>query len=120
LEIDPSGAFYSQTKQAQLGKNDLDKIESIGESKKLPDYKIPPLGGEAIMNNEAIQEMIHSRTLLFPQVAPDLCTACETCIEQCPVLALSMNGDIPQVDADTCITCFCCQEICPEKAITLK
>jgi len=120
LEIDPSGAFYSQTKQAQLVKNDLDKIEIIGELKKLPDYKIPPLGGEAIMNNEAIQEMIHSRTLLFPQVASDLCTACETCIEQCPVLALSMNGDIPKVDADTCITCFCCQEICSEKAITLK
>lgn len=112
--------FLQKAKELGLGENDLDKIEIIGELKKLPDYKIPPLGGEAVMNNEAIQEMIHSRTLLLPQVAPDLCTACETCIEQCPVSALSMNGDIPQVDADTCITCFCCQEICPEKAITLK
>ena len=112
--------FLQKAKELGLGENDLDKIEIIGELKKLPDYKIPPLGGEAIMNNEAIQEMIHSRTLLFPQVASDLCTACETCIEQCPVLALSMKGDIPQVDADTCITCFCCQEICLEKAITLK
>ena len=112
--------FLQKAKELGLGENNLDKIEIIGELKKLPDYKIPPLGGEAIMNNEAIQEMIHSRTLLLPQVAPDLCTACETCIEQCPVSALSMNGDIPQVDADTCITCFCCQEICPEKAITLK
>lgn len=112
--------FLQKAKELELGENDLDKIEIIGELKKLTDYKIPPLGGEAIMNNEAIQEMIHSRTLLLPQVAPDLCTACETCIEQCPVSALSMNGDIPQVDADTCITCFCCQEICPEKAIALK
>lgn len=112
--------FLQKAKELGLGENDLDKIEIIGELKKLPDYKIPPLGGEVIMNNEAIQEMIHSRTLLLPQVASDLCTACESCIEQCPVSALSMNGDIPQVDADTCITCFCCQEICPEKAITLK
>ena len=112
--------FLQKAKELGLGENDLDKIEIIGELKRLSDYKIPPLGGEAVMNNEAIQEMIHSRTLLLPQVAPDLCTACETCIEQCPVSALSMNGDIPQVDADTCITCFCCQEICPEKAITLK
>jgi ferredoxin len=112
--------FLQKAKELGLGENDLDKIEIIGELKKLPDYKIPPLGGEAIMNNEAIQEMIHSRTLLFPQVAPDLCTACETCIEQCPVSTFSINGDIPQVETDTCITCFCCQEICPEKAITLK
>jgi uncharacterized protein (DUF362 family) len=88
--------FLQKAKELELGENDLDKIEIIGELKKLPDYKIPPLGGEAIMNNEAIQEMIHSRTLLFPQVAPDLCTACETCIEQCPVSALSMNGNLPR------------------------
>jgi len=58
--------------------------------------------------------------VLVPEVDPELCTACETCVDQCPVSALSMNGDTPLVDADTCITCFCCQEICPEKAITLK
>ena len=57
--------FLQKAKELELGENDLDKIEIIGELKKLPDYKIPPLGGEAIMNNEAIQEMIHSRTLLF-------------------------------------------------------
>jgi uncharacterized protein (DUF362 family)/NAD-dependent dihydropyrimidine dehydrogenase PreA subunit len=112
--------FLQKAKEFGLGESDLDKIEVIGKLKKLHDFKIPPLGGEAIMDNEAIQEMIHSRTLLLPQVAPELCTACETCIDQCPVSALSLNGDIPHVDADACITCFCCQEICPEKAIALK
>lgn len=112
--------FLQKAKEFGLGENDLDKIEIIGKLKKLHEFKIPPLGGEAVMDNEAIQEMIHSRTLLLPQVAPELCTACETCVDQCPVSALSMNGNIPQVDDDTCITCFCCQEICPEKAITLR
>jgi len=57
---------------------------------------------------------------LRPRVDPELCTACGTCIDQCPVSALFMHEDIPTVDADTCITCFCCQEMCPEKAIALK
>jgi len=112
--------FLQKAKEMGLGDCDLDKIEVIGALKKLPDFKIPPLGGEAIMENDAIQEMLHNRTLPRPYADPDLCTACGACIEQCPVSALSMNGDIPEVDADTCIVCFCCQEICPEKAIALQ
>jgi len=112
--------FLQKAKETGLGEYDLKKIEILGELKPLSDFKIPPLGGEAIMHNEIIQGMLLDRTLLRPRVAPDLCTACGTCIDQCPVSALSMDEDIPQVDADTCITCFCCQEMCPEKAIALK
>lgn len=112
--------FLQKAKESGLGDYDLKKIEILGELKPLHDFKIPPLGGEAIMHNEAIQEMLHDRTLLRPRVDPELCTACGTCIDQCPVSALSMDEDIPRMDADTCITCFCCQEICPEKAIALQ
>ncbi len=112
--------FLQKAKEEGLGDYDLKKIEILGELTPLPNFKIPPLGGEAIMHNEAIQGMLLDRTLLRPQVDPDLCTACGTCIDQCPVSALFMDEDIPQVDADTCITCFCCQEMCPEKAIALK
>jgi Pyruvate/2-oxoacid:ferredoxin oxidoreductase delta subunit len=87
----------------------------------LPDFKLPPLGGEALSGNKAAQELIYSRTILRPKADPELCTACGTCVDQCAVSALSMGDDnLPQVDADTCITCFCCQEICPEKALTLQ
>ena len=112
--------FLQKAKEAGLGDYDIKHIEILGELKTLPDFKIPPLGGEAIMQNETIQGMLLDRTLLRPQVDPELCTACGTCIDQCPVAALSMNEDIPEVDADLCITCFCCQEICPEKAIALR
>lgn len=112
--------FLQKGKEMGLGEHDFDKIEIIGEFKTLPDFKLPPLGETIITENKAIQEMMHSRTLLRPEADPDLCTACGTCLDQCPVSALSMNGEYPLVDADTCITCFCCQEICPEKAITLK
>nr|MBC8433950.1 4Fe-4S binding protein [Candidatus Desulfatibia vada] len=112
--------FLRKAQEIGLGDYDLDKIEIIGELKTLPHFKLPSLGGEAVSENKAIQEILHSRTLLVPEVDPELCTACGTCVDQCPVSALSMNGDTPLVDADTCITCFCCQEICPERAITLK
>jgi len=112
--------FLQKAKEVGLGDYDFENIEVIGELMPLPDFKIPPLGGEAIMNNEAVQSILHDRTLLRPHVDSELCTACGTCIEQCPVSALFMDEDIPKVDADTCITCFCCQEMCPEKAIALK
>jgi len=112
--------FLQKAKEKGLGDYDLNKIEVLGELRQLPDFKLPPLGGEAIMNNETIQTMLLDRTLLRPQIDPELCTACGTCVDQCPMAALSMGEDLPLVDADTCITCFCCQEICPEKAIVLK
>jgi uncharacterized protein (DUF362 family)/NAD-dependent dihydropyrimidine dehydrogenase PreA subunit len=112
--------FLQKAREMGLGPYDLNQIEVIGELKKLPNFKLPPLGGEAILQNETIQSMICQKALLRPQADPELCSGCGTCIAQCPVSALSMNGDLPQVDADTCITCFCCQEICPEKAITLR
>ena len=111
--------FLQRARELGLGDFDLNTIEVVGELKPLPDFKLPPLGGEAIEQNEAVQSLLRDKTLLRPHADPDLCTACGTCIDQCPVSALTMEGDLPQVDADTCITCFCCQEMCPEKAIAL-
>lgn len=112
--------FLQKAREVGLGDYELCTIEIIGELKRLPHFKLPPLGGEANLHNENIQDMLHNRTLLRPWADPGLCTGCGSCIDQCPVSALSMGDRLPQVDAVTCITCFCCQEICPEKAISLK
>jgi uncharacterized protein (DUF362 family)/NAD-dependent dihydropyrimidine dehydrogenase PreA subunit len=112
--------FLQKAKEVGLGDYDLNKIDVIGELRRLPDFKLPPLGGEAIVGNDAIQAMIRSRTKLRPQADPQACTGCGTCVDQCPVSALAMSDSLPVVDTSTCITCFCCQEICPEKAITLR
>jgi uncharacterized protein (DUF362 family)/NAD-dependent dihydropyrimidine dehydrogenase PreA subunit len=112
--------FLQKAKEMGLGDYDLSNIEVIGELKKLPDFKLPPLGGEAMLQNEVVQSLICQRAQLLPQADAELCSGCGTCVDHCPVSALSMQGDLPQADADTCITCFCCQEICPEKAITLR
>jgi len=111
--------FLQKAKGAGLGDYDLSTIEVIGELKQLPDFKLPPLGGEVTVQNETIQAMIHARTLLRPTADPALCTDCGTCIDHCPVSALSLHDNLPQVNNDKCIACFCCQEICPQQAIAL-
>jgi uncharacterized protein (DUF362 family)/Pyruvate/2-oxoacid:ferredoxin oxidoreductase delta subunit len=112
--------FLRKAKEAGLGDYDLNTIEVIGELKRLPDFKLPPLGGEATAHNEVLQKMIHSRTLLRPTADPPLCTGCATCVDHCPVSALSLHDNLPLVDSGRCIACFCCQEICPERAIALR
>jgi uncharacterized protein (DUF362 family)/Pyruvate/2-oxoacid:ferredoxin oxidoreductase delta subunit len=121
MGLDPQRLpFLVKAKDEGLGDYDLDRIDIVGELRRLPRFKLPPLGGQAIQDNQTIQEFIHARASLHPQVDADGCTACETCIAQCPVGALEMHDGLPQADPDTCITCFCCQEICPEKAIALR
>jgi len=52
---------------------------------------------------------------------PDLCTACETCIDNCPTEALMMGDqDVPEVDLDRCIGCGVCASGCPVEAIALQ
>jgi uncharacterized protein (DUF362 family)/Pyruvate/2-oxoacid:ferredoxin oxidoreductase delta subunit len=112
--------FLQKAKEAGLGDYDLTTIEIVGELKKLPGFKLPPLSGEAILSNEAAQATLNSRTLAKPHTNAEWCTGCATCVDQCPVSALSMYDNLPQVNTDACIACFCCQEVCPEKAITLS
>jgi len=120
MGLDPDRlGFLRKAKAEGLGDYDMATIDVIGDLKPLPDFKLPPLGGSVIQDNAAVQGIIAERIRLRPKADPELCTACGTCVDQCPVQALSMPEDLPLVDADTCITCFCCQEVCPEKAIAL-
>lgn len=121
MGCDPSKlGFLRKAKALGLGDFDLDTIELIGELKRLPDFKLPPLGGEANIQNPAIQQMLHRPTELTPQADPERCTGCGTCVDQCPASALSLVGQLPVVDPELCIRCFCCQEMCPEKAMVLR
>jgi uncharacterized protein (DUF362 family) len=121
MGLDPGRLrFLQKAAQAGLGSWAMADIQIDGQLEKLKDFKLPPLGGEAIQDNSDVQAMLESKTRLTPRADPDGCTACRTCVEQCPAQALSMNGDLPRVDMDRCVTCFCCQEICPEKAMVLQ
>jgi uncharacterized protein (DUF362 family)/ferredoxin len=45
------------------------------------------------------------------------CKRCLTCVKQCPVQALSKQGDKIVLDQAKCISCFCCGECCPNDAL---
>ncbi|HNY64022.1 MAG TPA: DUF362 domain-containing protein [Deltaproteobacteria bacterium] len=122
MGCDPGSLPFLAKAQAEgLGCHDLSQAQIIGEFKVIPGFKLPPLSGEGNLKNEHIQGLIKSRSLFRPLAHRDQCTGCGTCVDQCPVSALSMDSDgIPVVDREACIACFCCQEICPEKAIVLQ
>ena len=44
------------------------------------------------------------------------CTACGTCINECPVEAIS-EGNIYKINADLCTDCGACADVCPVEAI---
>lgn len=46
----------------------------------------------------------------------DECIACGSCMDECPVEAIS-EGDIYVIDAATCTDCGACAEQCPVEAI---
>jgi len=53
-------------------------------------------------------------------VDPDLCTACESCLERCYFEAINIDGDTALVDGEKCMGCGLCLVTCPEEAIDLK
>jgi len=57
-----------------------------------------------------------SNSNFFARVDEELCCSCETCIDRCPMDAISME-DTALVNTDLCIGCGVCALTCPEDAI---
>jgi Pyruvate/2-oxoacid:ferredoxin oxidoreductase delta subunit len=63
------------------------------------------------------EAMLHS---FVPSFDADLCTVCGTCVDRCPMDALTLgSGDVPDWNEDRCIGCGVCASGCQEEAITL-
>ncbi|MCE5244848.1 MAG: DUF362 domain-containing protein [Syntrophobacteraceae bacterium] len=121
MGLDPARLrFLQKARELGLGDFSEDQTEILGRLEVIPDFKLPPLGGEAIAENPVMQEAIGRKSKLRPSADPDVCTGCGSCAKQCPVSALSMSDGLPEVDPEACIACFCCQEMCPEKAMALR
>jgi len=54
----------------------------------------------------------------YAKVDPDLCTACETCVERCHMDAISME-DTAVINIERCIGCGVCVVKCPTEALSL-
>jgi uncharacterized protein (DUF362 family)/NAD-dependent dihydropyrimidine dehydrogenase PreA subunit len=121
MGLDPA-LLPSMQKAVRLGLGNFAEgtIECHGDLTPITDFKLPPMGGREGLHMPALRELIESRARMRPVADPERCTACGTCVAQCPAQALSFMDNVPMVDAAKCIACFCCQEMCPEKAIALK
>ena len=51
------------------------------------------------------------------KINPDVCAACGTCINECPVGAIS-EGDVYSINPDECASCGTCASVCPMGAIS--
>ncbi len=111
--------FLTTAQARGLGNADENGIEIIGELKPIDGFRLPPNKIDTTENPQAVVDFFHSRSKMRPVVDENRCTACETCVEQCPVSALKMIDALPKLDDTICIACFCCQEMCPDTAITL-
>ena len=47
----------------------------------------------------------------------DECVSCGSCVDECPVDAISQGNPIYVINADTCIDCGVCVSSCPVDAI---
>ncbi|MFX1376854.1 MAG: 4Fe-4S binding protein, partial [Promethearchaeota archaeon] len=56
----------------------------------------------------------------FAVVDPDLCDACETCIDTCKMDAIKMTDGISVVNKQRCIGCGNCVAKCPSGALSLQ
>lgn len=61
-------------------------------------------------------EFLNLKINIMAYKISDDCTACGTCIDECPVEAIS-EGDIYVIDPDLCTDCGACADVCPVEAI---
>ena len=53
----------------------------------------------------------------MPWINKELCTGCQTCVDECSVGAISMEEDIAFIKEDDCIRCGICHDVCPDDAV---
>ena len=53
-------------------------------------------------------------------VNKDKCIGCRTCVDCCPVGAISIENGKAKINPQLCIKCGTCMAVCPENAISNK
>jgi uncharacterized protein (DUF362 family)/NAD-dependent dihydropyrimidine dehydrogenase PreA subunit len=105
-----------------------EEIEVIGvdlQAVKIADFKrsgVTPdsLGLEPLpWYQQMLQPYFKTAFTVRPKVIWDRCIACGSCIEGCPMEAVSFVKERAFIDDAKCIRCYCCHELCPEEAIGL-
>jgi ferredoxin len=54
------------------------------------------------------------------KVNEEKCTGCETCVDECPAAAITIEKEKAKIDKDLCVDCGNCVDVCPSEAISLE
>lgn len=92
-----------------LGEVSLDRIEIVGAE--LERFRVPDFRKPVAMHADGRD--------VVPELEPERCTGCGTCVANCPVQAITMDP-LPVYDRERCIHCLCCQELCPQGAVAAR
>jgi ferredoxin len=53
----------------------------------------------------------------MPWIDRELCTGCQTCVDECSSGAISIEEDIAFINDDECIRCGVCHDVCLDGAV---
>jgi len=59
-----------------------------------------------------------TKNVKYPKIDPDICTGCGTCIDVCPMGAISLKDRTAYIDESKCGNCRLCINECPVEAIS--
>ncbi len=68
-------------------------------------------------SKELKTDSVKSKTLKYQKIDTELCTGCGSCIDVCPVEAISLVDGKAFIKKDICTICRICENECPVKAI---
>ena len=73
-------------------------------------------------NAEIRNIKVSAPSRFLAEVDTETCTACGTCIEECPFDAIAFSDDEEhaEINAEECMGCGVCAVLCPDDAITLN
>lgn len=117
-----------EAERRSLQPHRIEDTEIIGanlDDLKVPDFIAPQISAGKFGYDRMpwylrlIEPLFKNAFTARPRVIWHRCIACGTCIEGCPVGAVSWVKEKASIDDDKCIRCYCCHEMCPEEAIGL-
>lgn len=63
----------------------------------------------------------NSKGIEVAEIISDKCIACQICIGECPVGAISQTDDgVAHIDPEVCVGCGKCAEVCPVEAVEFE
>lgn len=118
VEIDIEGKHFNRVRLGSL----IKQMDSCVVVSHVKGHSTAGFGG-AIKNismgfaSRSGKQQMHSD--VRPEVNPDLCSLCGTCVEWCPAGAITLSN-AAVIDSQICIGCGECRVTCPEGAIDIS